>query len=296
MALRALRQIKTALAVLSPGEVRKQAERPITLGLWADDGAALAQLEDFLTSPDVSTERRLQLAQVIFRAEDPGSPRSFDLEICDAAMGWRPRGAFTFHPHEPERTVEHIVATREDLHLALASRFPAFRRAVVKRVIHRVSKENAALTLVTALPNVLPSWFEIPWAFAEFASDTAVLTANQVRMAFLLAAASDRPVGYREQKSEIATIIAGAFGWRALARELVGKIPFGGGLIAKASVAYAGTFVMGSGIERVYRIGYGYTRAERRAAFDSALHTGKKVATAMLDQLKKKEAAAAPST
>jgi hypothetical protein len=115
-------------------------------------------------------------------------------------------------------------------------------------------------------------------------------------MAFLLAAASDRPVGYREQKSEIATIIAGAFGWRALARELVGKIPFGGGLVAKASVAYAGTFVMGSGIERLYRIGYGYTRGERRAAFESALQRGKKVASAMLDQLKRKEAAASPRT
>ena len=86
---------------------------------------------------------------------------------------------------------------------------------------------------------------ELPWAIGEFASDTAFLTMNQIRMAFLIAAASDRPIGYREQRSEIASIVAGAFGWRALARELVGKVPFGGGLIPKAGIAYAGTFAVG---------------------------------------------------
>ena len=62
---------------------------------------------------------------------------------------------------------------------------------------------------------------------------------NQIRMGFMIAGASDREVGYMEQKGEIAAVIGSAFGWRALARELVGKIPFGGGLIAKAGVAYA---------------------------------------------------------
>jgi len=61
-------------------------------------------------------------------------------------------------------------------------------------------------------------------------------------------------VGYRQQKSEIAGVIAGAFGWRAIARQLIGKIPFGGGLIAKAAVAYAGTRVVGLSLERLYSL------------------------------------------
>jgi len=52
---------------------------------------------------------------------------------------------------------------------------------------------------------------------------------NQIRMTFMIGAASDHAIGYREQRSEIASIIASAFGWRALARELAGKVPFGGG-------------------------------------------------------------------
>ena len=101
-------------------------------------------------------------------------------------------------------------------------------------MVKKIAKENALFSLATALPDIVP-FISLPWALGEFASDTAFLTANQIRMAFLLAAANDRDVGYHEQRGEIASIILGAFGWRALARELVGKIPWGGGLVPKAA-------------------------------------------------------------
>jgi hypothetical protein len=97
-------------------------------------------------------------------------------------------------------------------------------------------------------------------------------------MAFLIAAASGRPVGYIEQKSEIASIILGAFGWRAIARELAGRIPFGEGLIPKAAIAYAGTYVAGLSLERYHRIGQWLTAAERRSAYREALESGKSFA------------------
>jgi hypothetical protein len=113
---------------------------------------------------------------------------------------------------------------------------------------------------------------------------------NQIRMAFLLAAASDRAIGYREQGSEIASIVAGAFGWRALARELIGKIPFGAGLIPKAGVSYAATFAVGMSLERLYRLGYGFTRAERRVAYEDALENGKQIASMLLSGLRHRKA------
>ena len=132
-------------------------------------------------------------------------------------------------------------------------------------------------------PGVMPL-ISAPWAVGEFASDTAVLTANQVRMAFMLAAASDRTVGYREQRAEIASLFAGAFGWRAIARELVGKIPFGGGLIPKAAVSFAGTYVIGISLERLYRVGYGLTPEERKQAYQRALERGKEIAASLVNQ------------
>ena len=143
--------------------------------------------------------------------------------------------------------------------------------------------------MATALPNVVPSIFELPWAVGEFASDTAILTANQIRMAFLLAAASDREVGYTVQKAEMGSIIAGAFGWRALARELVGKVPLGGGLIPKAAVAYAGTFVVGKSIVRLHRLGRGLSRSERKSEYRSAYARGSQIAAALLEGFRKKK-------
>ncbi len=73
-------------------------------------------------------------------------------------------------------------------------------------MVKKVAKENALFSLATALPDIVP-FISLPWAVGEFASDTAFLTANQIRMAFLLAAANDRDVGYHEQRGEIASII-----------------------------------------------------------------------------------------
>ena len=124
--------------------------------------------------------------------------------------------------------------------------------------------------------------FELPWTIGEFATDTAFLTMNQVRMALTLAAAHGRPVGYLEQKVELGAIVAGAFGWRALARELVGKIPLGGGLIPKAAVAFAGTWVVGMGLEKVNRTGTGLSRSERRDAYADAFSKGREIALELL--------------
>jgi hypothetical protein len=106
---------------------------------------------------------------------------------------------------------------------------------------------------------------------------------NQVRMAFLIAGASDHDVGYREQRAQIAGVVGSAFGWRALARELVGKIPFGGGLLPKAAIAYAGTYTVGAGLERFYRIGYGLTREERRQMYEDAFERGRSIVATIVE-------------
>jgi hypothetical protein len=186
----------------------------------------------------------------------------------------------------PDDAIRRILKKNDDLMLPLAAQLEPFRKPTAQKIIRAVAKENALFALATALPDVVPSVLSFPWAIGEFGSDTAFLTVNQIRMVFLLAAANDRPVGYREQKSEIASIIAGCFGWRAIARELVGKIPFGGGLIPKAGVAWAGTYAVGLSFERLYRLGYGLTRQERKAIYEEAFEHGRQIATMLLDGLR----------
>lgn len=285
MALAVLSQVKKALSNLSSREVREIAERPVTVGLVGASAESLGRMETYFAPPHLSSSRRAEAVRLLVR---DGSP-DCDIQIYESNL-LRPAQAFSFDPEAPDDCVRRILRTREDLALPLARSLYPFRKPAAHRLIRAVAKENALFCLATAIPDVIPSLGSIPWAAGEFGSDAAFLTANQIRMAFFLAAASDRAVGYREQRSEIASIVAGAFGWRALARELIGKVPFGGGLIPKAGIAYAATFAVGVSLERLYRLGYGFTREERRAVYEEAYEHGRQIAGMLLAGLRQKKA------
>lgn len=279
-----LANIKKAISTLNPNEVREMSERTVRVALHAPNGEAFNGLENFFLR-DLSPARRRQSALLLTRAPiSPGSSQP-DLHVYEEGV-IAPAHATIFHPDRPQVFVTKTLAQHPQLGVPLARSFHPFRRPYVERVIAKTAKENTLFSIATALPDIIPNVIELPWAIAEFASDTAFLTMNQVRMAFLIAAASDHEVGYMHQKSEIAMVIGSAFGWRAIARQLVGKIPFGGGLIGKAAVAYAGTKVLGLSLDHYYSIGFTYTREERDRLYADAFQQGKRVAMKMLKFLR----------
>ncbi len=269
-----LKQARSALALLNPEEVRSRAGRLVTIGLVASSDRAYARLEDFLAGGGGPR-------QFVFRAGTVGAPDRVDLVLCEAGVE-APPGAFALDPAVPGGTMAEIARHREDISLALARLHPVFRRAVVDRAIQAVACENALFAIATALPDVVPNLIELPWVLGEWASDTAFLTANQLRMAFFIAAASGKPVGFGQQKLEILSIGAGAFGWRAIARELTGKIPFGGGLIPKGAIAYAGTYLVGKGLERLHAGQGRLGRSQRKEIYRQGFEQGKAVASSAL--------------
>jgi hypothetical protein len=275
-------EIRTALGNLKPSEVRALAERRLAVGLAASSRERYAEMEEWLAPPDASEARRAETLRTLYRMEEDDEAGRFDVALCEEELLGPPE-AFRFYRGDVRRTVREVLDARPDLELALARNFAVFRRPAIGRMVRRIAWENAMFALVTALPDVVPSLAEAPWAVGEYASDTAFLTMNQVRMAFLIAAASDRAVGYREQRGQIAAIVGGAVGWRGLARELAGKIPFGGGLIPKAAIAYAGTYTVGVGLERFYRLGSGLTRQERREIYERALKRGREMVRALVE-------------
>jgi hypothetical protein len=285
MAFAVLRQIKGALSSLNPGAVREDADRPVRICLVTASPEMLGRMETFFAPPHFSMERRAEAVRLLAR----GPALGCDLEVYDSSL-LRPSKGFSLDLDAPEDCIRRILKKREDLMLPLARHLYPFRKPAAHKIIRAIAKENAMFSLATAIPDIVPSLASIPWAIGEFSSDTAFLTMNQIRMAFLLAAVSDRPIGYREQKSEVASIVAGAFGWRALARELVGKVPFGGGLIPKAGIAYAATFAVGLSLERLYRLGYGFTRDERKAVYEEAFQHGKQIAGMLLDSVRQRKA------
>ena len=290
MSLQVLKEIRTAVANLNPTEVQAAAEHSLSIGLVASSASAFGAIEEFLLPSDrISYLKRTEASATLRRASQ-GQQDGFDIILCEQGLRC-PENAFTLYLDDPAQTIREILRAREDLGLALARNFYPFRQPVVDRIIHSVSRENALFAVVTALPDIIPSFLELPWSIGEFASDTAFLTINQIRMAFMIAAASDKPVGYSLQRGEIATIVTGAFGWRALARELVGKIPFGGGLVPKGAIAFAGTYVVGLGLDRFHRMGYGLTADERRSSYQEAFERGKGLVELVLRGIKKGNAA-----
>lgn len=275
MSLNVLKDIRKIYAGLNADAIRGEAWQDLNIGLLASTESGYRRMESWLAPPFMETVAHTQALRAIHPAD--GQASLFDIVLCEPGIPV-PRNGYLFESDPSDSLANLIVAENPKLELALARTFPLFRRPVSERLIHRVARDNALFSLVTALPNVLPSLIELPWSLGEFATDTAFLTMNQIRMALQLAAAHGRSVGYTEQKLEIAAIAAGAFGWRAIARELVGKIPLGGGLIPKAAVAFAGTYVVGLGLEKANSTGSGLTRKEKREAYALAFEKGKEVA------------------
>ncbi len=252
--------------------------RPPHIGLVAASPSGYAPMEDFLIPATVWHERRVALMPYLHRAGEADAPQC-DLVLYEAGLPC-PTECFTWYPDDAGRTVAEVLAGRQDLGIALARFFPPFRRQMTEIVVRGVCRENALFAVATSLPNVIPSLFQLPWAVSEFASDTVFITLNQVRMAFLIAACMGREIGFDHQKTEIASILSATLGWRAIARELAGKTPLGAGVAAKGAIAYAGTFVIGKGIQRVNNGRRPLSRDEEQAAYREGLALGKAIAQA----------------
>jgi len=273
--LKMLKQARAAIGMLNPEEVRKRIEKPLHVGLVAENEAGYCEIEDFLVPTSLGRDDRINRMGHVHRAGDEGVPAKVDLVLYQQGLQI-PEGAFEFRRDDVESTMAEILNSRGDDALALARQFPPLRKPVTDRIILSVARENALFAVATALPNILPNMMELPWAFGEFATDTAFLTANQIRMAFQIAAACGNEIGFSQQKGSVLSIVASAFGWRALARELAGKIPLGEGLIPKGAIAFAGTYVMGKGLQR-FAHGGAYTKAETESAYREALNYGRNV-------------------
>ena len=274
MSIAVLQEIRGALRNLNPHDVRQLADRPFTIGLLASDEDGHRRMAAFLLPPSVSDEKAQRAGRHLLPIRHVA-----DFELCDFGLAEphlpHPAHFYPFDGKAPTGLTDALLDKHEELWIPVARHFVSFRDPVVERLIRKVARENALFAIASALPNIIPSLVELPWVVGEFASDTAVLTMNQIRLAFLIAAASDAPVGYIEQRGQIASIVASAFGWRAIARELVSKIPFGCGLIPKGAIAFAGTYVVGLGLDRYLRLGRGLTAEEKREHYQMALARGR---------------------
>jgi uncharacterized protein (DUF697 family) len=98
---------------------------------------------------------------------------------------------------------------------------------VCDRIVRATARQNAVLAVAIFVPG----------------ADLPVLFVNQVRMVLQIAVAYGEPVD-RERAKEILGVLGLGFGFRAVARSLIGAVPLAGWAI-QGGTAYAGTLALG---------------------------------------------------
>ncbi len=277
------RQIWKAIRQLSPGKVLKESQQHFGLAVVAADTAQADEIRHFLLGRSPSEEDEAYLNRVLRLYLQPVGEAQVreiqkDVEIVlaavDAQQGLETLAfrTVTYHPEDPAGCIDPLLNSEEGagIRLALARHIPVLRPEVARRIVRQVSIENATIAISTALGNVLPNVLQPILGAAEAAGDIVLLTGNQIRMLYMIAAGYGQKVGLVSQWKEISSVVGAAFTWRALARNLVSKIPFGGGLVPKGAIAYAGTFTVGEGLVYYYTTGRKMTREEAARTFRSA--------------------------
>src|SRR5207237_634498 len=139
--LKAVKQVRAALSLLNPEEVRKVAERRVTIGLVASGDRGYRELEHFLAPEAMPREIRAAVLENVYRAGQPGVPAQVDLVLYEHSLVC-PRGAFRYRRGEEAAIIEEILKAQDDLALPMARHFPVFRKPVVERIVHAVAREN----------------------------------------------------------------------------------------------------------------------------------------------------------
>lgn len=249
---------------LSVQDIREEAERPFHLALiGTDDQTALLAARLALESPTPRDLGPLGPTDIrpyagVYAEAKSAPPGNLMLEAdpltADEAL--------------LAETLAKIVMAHPDLRLTLARHVPAFRPAAGAQMIAEASKQNAKIALLSAIPGLVPfTSFLLP---VTSLGDMVILTKNQASLLLRIAAAYGQEIDLRARTRELLPVVGGAFGWRAAARELVGLVPGGVGMIVKGSVAYAGTYTVGKAAVIYYSTGQTLSGARLRQLYEDA--------------------------
>ncbi|HEY7003091.1 MAG TPA: hypothetical protein VH281_02320 [Gaiellaceae bacterium] len=140
-------------------------------------------------------------------------------------------------PPPVDEIAELVAALTAENGYGLAARLPVLRPAVVETIVKRFSRQNGILGVAVFVPG----------------ADFPVLTLNQLRMVFRMAAAYGEEID-RERIPEILAVIGAGLGFRTIAREALGLVP-GLGWAIKGGVAYVGTKALGKAASAYFEQG-----------------------------------------
>ncbi len=263
--LRDANLLMRALRDISGADIGADASRPLRVELMGPENLCDAVRERLLA--DLDPVARDSVTQAI-NVSDPAA--------ASVAL-WCHSGAATARDdlvcwdlEQPDDVNARVlIAARPDLCVRLGALFPVLRAAAVSRIVRDTSAVNAKIAMLSAAPSVFPFLAAvIPPAVM---ADMLLLTRNQLIMVMRLAAVHGKSPRASDRLAELMPVIAGAFGWRALARELIGLVPAGAGVVLKGVVAWAGTATVGKAAAYYLRTGRRMSQHERKETYQQAM-------------------------
>jgi uncharacterized protein (DUF697 family) len=129
------------------------------------------------------------------------------------------------------RALAHVLGEQAT---PLAARLPVLREAVVDRLIARFSRQNAVIGTAVFMPG----------------ADMPILTMNQIRMLLRIADAYGFELD-RRRIPEVLGVVGSGFGFRAVARSMLGVVPLAGWAV-KGGIAFGGTRALGEAARRYF--------------------------------------------
>jgi uncharacterized protein (DUF697 family) len=165
------------------------------------------------------------------------------------------------------RFLPHLIDCCKGIEVAVGRRLPALRETVAGKLTRDAASSALKVAGASAVVDHVPLLGVVLGAFASGA-DMMAITGIQMTLMLNIGATYGRDPDLA-QMWELLPIVGGGFGWRALARELSGFIPVGGVFI-KAAIAYAGTVVVGEGVNYYYRNGRQMGAADAAKVYDDA--------------------------
>jgi uncharacterized protein (DUF697 family) len=159
----------------------------------------------------------------------------------------------------------HLVECASGVEIAVGRNLPVLRETVAAKLTRDAAHNALKVALASALVDHIPVVGLVLGAVAS-AGDMVAITGIQVMLLMHIEAVYGREpdVGRTWQ---LLPIIGGGFGWRTLARELVGFVPIAG-IAIKGAIAYAGTIVVGEGVTFFHEHGRYMTKGQAASLYD----------------------------
>jgi uncharacterized protein (DUF697 family) len=184
------------------------------------------------------------------------------------------------------RVFAHLVECSCGVEIALGRRLPVLREAVAAKLTRDAANNALKVALASAVVDHIPIAGVVLGAFAS-AGDIVAITGIQVMLMLHIEAAYGRDPDV-QRMWQLLPVIGGGFGWRTLARELVGFLPVAG-IAIKGAIAYAGTIVVGEGVTFFHQHGKHMSKSQATQIYERTKSDALRFTRDLMAKFRKKD-------